>query len=71
VVTCAQLRTLRLPVLVLRGEKTRPWYRLIAEAAADCIPGAESAVVPAARHMTIVENPSASADLILRFIARH
>jgi pimeloyl-ACP methyl ester carboxylesterase len=71
VVTCEQLRALQLPVLILRGEQTRPFYRLIAEAAADCIPGAESAVIPAARHMTIVENPSGSADLVTRFIARH
>ena len=71
VVTCEQLRELRLPVLVLRGERTRPFYRLVAAAAADCIPGAASAVIPAARHMTIVENPGGSADLIARFIARH
>jgi pimeloyl-ACP methyl ester carboxylesterase len=71
VVTCGQLRALRLPVLILRGEQTRPWYRVIAEATADCIPGAESAVIPAARHMAIVENPSASAGLVARFIERH
>jgi pimeloyl-ACP methyl ester carboxylesterase len=45
VVTCGQLRGLRLPVLILRGEQTRPWYRVVAEAAADCIPSAESAVI--------------------------
>jgi pimeloyl-ACP methyl ester carboxylesterase len=71
VVTCRQLRALRLPVLILRGQQTRPWYRIIAEAAADCIPGAEAAVIPAARHMAIVENPSGSAGLVARFIARH
>jgi pimeloyl-ACP methyl ester carboxylesterase len=71
VVTCGQLRALRLPVLVLRGEETRPWYRLIAEAAADCIPNAESAVIPGARHLAIVENPSGTVDLAARFMARH
>jgi len=35
------------------------------------LPGAASAVIPAARHMTIVENPGGTADLIARFIARH
>ena len=70
-VTCAQLRTLRLPVLILRGEQTRPWYRLIAEATAGCIPGAETAVIPAAGHMAIVENPSDTAGLVAGFIARH
>jgi len=71
VVTCDQLRALQLPVLIVRGEQTRPWYRLVAATAADCIPGAESAVIPAARHMSIVENPDGSADLIAGFIARH
>jgi pimeloyl-ACP methyl ester carboxylesterase len=70
-VTCRQLRRLRLPVLVLRGEQTRPWYRLIAQATANCIRGAEAAVVPAARHMTIVQNPSGTAGLVLSFIMRH
>jgi pimeloyl-ACP methyl ester carboxylesterase len=70
-VTCAQLRLLRLPVLVLRGEHTRRWYRLVAEAAATCVPGAEAAIVPDAGHMMIVENPSATAGPILSFIERH
>lgn len=71
VITCGQLRALGLPVLILRGEQTRPWYRVIAEAAAACIPSAEAAVIPAAGHMSIVENPSGSAALVARFIARH
>jgi pimeloyl-ACP methyl ester carboxylesterase len=71
VATCGQLRALRLPVLTLRGEQTRPWYRVIAQAAADGIPSAESAVIPAARHMAIVGNPGGSAGLPARFIARH
>ena len=70
-VTCGQLHGLRVPVLVLRGEQTRPWYRLIAEATANCIPGAETAVIPAARHMSIVTNPSGTASLVQSFIGRH
>ncbi|HEY7922119.1 MAG TPA: alpha/beta fold hydrolase [Vicinamibacteria bacterium] len=70
-VPCGRLRTLRLPVLILRGEQTRPWYRLIAEATASCIPDAESAIIPAAGHMAIVENPSGAAGLVAGFIARH
>lgn len=50
---------------------TRPWYRLIAEATANCIRGAETAVIPAARHMAIVKNPSGTASLVLSFIRRH
>jgi pimeloyl-ACP methyl ester carboxylesterase len=66
-----QLRRLRLPVLVLRGELTRSWYRLIAEATANCIRGAETAIIPAAGHMSIVKNPRGTASLVLSFIGRH
>jgi pimeloyl-ACP methyl ester carboxylesterase len=70
-VTCDEVRAMRLPVLVIRGERTRPWYRLIADAAAACIPGAEAAIVPDASHMVIVEQPAATATLIHRFLERH
>ena len=69
--TPEQLTPLRPPVLVLRGERTRPWYRLIAAAAAACLPGARIAIVPDAGHMAIVENPAATAALIEQFVARH
>ena len=70
-VTCEQITGLRVPVLVLRGERTRLWYRLIAEATASCIPGAESAQIADAAHMVIVEQPERTASLIRSFIARY
>jgi pimeloyl-ACP methyl ester carboxylesterase len=60
-----------MPVLILRGRNTRAWYRLIADAAARCISGAETALVAAAGHMTIVENPSDTAAAIGTFLERH
>jgi pimeloyl-ACP methyl ester carboxylesterase len=70
-VPCEQIGGLRLPVLVVRGERTRLWYRLIAEATASCIPGAESVQIADAAHMVIVEQPRRTAALIRRFIARY
>ena len=70
-VTCEQIGRLRLPVLVLRGERTRLWYQLIAEATASCIPDAKSAPIADAAHMVIVEQPRRTAELIRSFIARH
>lgn len=70
-VTCDQLRALSIPVLVLRGETTRPWFRLIAEATAGCLPQAESGVVPGVGHMSVVENPPATATRVANFISRH
>ena len=69
--TCEEVRELRVPVLVLRGERTRPWYRLIAEAASACIPGAQIAIIARAGHMAILENAAATATLVRGFIAQH
>jgi pimeloyl-ACP methyl ester carboxylesterase len=70
-VTCDQLQALRVPTLVLNGALTRNWFRLIGEAFKACIPGAEAGIIPGARHMTIVENPEATADLVIDFLSRH
>jgi pimeloyl-ACP methyl ester carboxylesterase len=70
-VTIDHLKTLRVPTLVLTGERTRPWYGLIADAVVSGIPGAERGVIPASAHMTIVENPPAAARLIRDFLLRH
>jgi pimeloyl-ACP methyl ester carboxylesterase len=68
-VTREQLTAIRAPTCVVTGERTRPWYRLIADAVAAAIPDARQAVVPACAHMTIVERPLASATPIRDFLA--
>jgi pimeloyl-ACP methyl ester carboxylesterase len=68
-IDCAQLRRLAVPALVLRGARTRPFYRLAAESAARCIPGARCDVIADAAHMAIVENPAATAQAIDTFVA--
>ena len=67
-VTREMLGTLRIPTLVLRGARTRLYYRLIADAMAGAIRGARDARIPGAGHMTIVENPDATASLLLDFL---
>jgi pimeloyl-ACP methyl ester carboxylesterase len=66
----AHLRGLRMPTLVVNGERTRPWYRLIGEVTAISIPGATRAVLPACGHMTIVEAPAATEALLRGFLTR-
>jgi pimeloyl-ACP methyl ester carboxylesterase len=69
-VTCDQLRQLTIPVLVLRGEHTRAWFRFISEGTVECLPHAEEGIIPAAGHMSIVENPTGAARLVGAFISR-
>jgi len=67
-VSCEALRELRMPTLVLNGERTRPFYRVVGERAAACIPRARRAWIPRAAHMTIVERPEETAALMLEFL---
>jgi len=68
-ITCAHLRTLRIPVLVLNGALSRPFYRFAASAATACMSGALTAEIPQSGHMAIVESPAATAALMLEFMA--
>jgi pimeloyl-ACP methyl ester carboxylesterase len=58
------------PTLVINGERTRPWYRLIGEVTAVSIQGATRATLAGCGHMTIVEAPSATAALLRDFLVR-
>jgi pimeloyl-ACP methyl ester carboxylesterase len=70
--TCAQLRELKVPALVVRGEKTRLNFRLGVEELLPCLPaGTELAVIPRGRHAWHADNPEDSAKAILAFIRRH
>jgi pimeloyl-ACP methyl ester carboxylesterase len=68
-VSPASLRGLRMPSLVVTGEQTRGFYRLIGEVSAAGIPGARLARLPGCSHMTIVEAPAAAAALLGGFLA--
>lgn len=70
-VTCDDLRALDVPVLVVTGQTTRPWYELIAFHTSACVPLAERATVPRASHMVIVERPAATAAVLARFFDAH
>jgi pimeloyl-ACP methyl ester carboxylesterase len=70
-ISCADLGTLRVPLTVTRGEFTRPYMRICAEAAHRCVPSSRLVVIPDARHAASVQNPIAFNDAILRFLAAH
>jgi pimeloyl-ACP methyl ester carboxylesterase len=69
-VSPVSLRGLRVPALVVNGEQTRGYYRLIGEVTGASIPGAKRVVVPGSGHMTIVEAPAETAALLQPFLAR-
>src|SRR4030095_11676283 len=58
-VTCADLGGLKMPVLLLQGEKTPRRYASIVDATHKCLPSAERATIPEAGHAMHAMNPAA------------
>ena len=70
-VMCGGLRSLQLPALVLYGAHTRPFFRVIAERAAACLPKGTLDAVPGCGHMSIVEDPGAVASRLRAFLVQN
>jgi pimeloyl-ACP methyl ester carboxylesterase len=56
------------PTLLMRGETTDPYLAMMLDGAARAIPGARTATVPAAGHLSPMEQPQAVAEIILEFL---
>ena len=69
-ISCAQLRGVQPVVAIARGERTRPFYRLIADTAAKCMPNSGHIVIPGATHLWPATNPSAFSETVLAFLAK-
>ncbi|WP_151702488.1 alpha/beta fold hydrolase [Nitrincola alkalilacustris] len=67
-ITTEQLNQLRIPVALLRGEKTRPLFRAVFDAASDAIHGVHARVIPDVGHMLPLEDPAAFVQLVRTFI---
>ena len=60
--------SLRMPVLVITGEKTIEIHRRINEELTKAIPRARSATIPAAGHGSPRENPQAFTEVVENFL---
>jgi pimeloyl-ACP methyl ester carboxylesterase len=63
-----KMRNLRMPVLVITGEKTVEIHRRIDEELSRLIPRARSATIPGAGHGSPRENPRAFTEVVLNFL---
>jgi pimeloyl-ACP methyl ester carboxylesterase len=68
--SCATLRGITLPTLVVSGEQSPRSRILIDEIIAKCINGSRLAVIPEAAHLMSYQNPAAFNDALLDFLAR-
>ncbi len=62
---------LRLPTLVVQGERSRPEAQRICELLSATIPGARNAVIPGAGHMSPLSHAAAVNAVIARHVQRH
>ncbi len=66
--TCEDLGRIDLPVLVLQGSETLPFFEASAGAVAGCLPNAETGVIEGATHGGPVSHSDAVRERILGFV---
>ena len=69
--TCTQLAEIKVPVAITKGEVTRPYFKMTAEAVSRCIPGAQLITVSGARHGAPAQSSGAFNEALLSFLAQH
>jgi pimeloyl-ACP methyl ester carboxylesterase len=67
-VTCEQLAQIQVPVALVRGELSRPLFRINADTASKCIPKSKLIIIPQARHLGPMQDPSAFNKIVLDFL---
>ena len=70
-ITCAQLRAISTPTLIVGAEFGMPYSRRIVDALASCIPGSCLLVTPGVTHFMSYQDPGEFNAAVLEFIARH
>jgi len=65
--TCADFGSLKMPVLLVTGERTSPRYKQILAAQGKCLPGASAVVIPGVGHAMMM-NPNAFNPALKNFM---
>lgn len=68
--TCDQLRQVKIPTLITYGADTTPFFRVAAQAAAECIPGAQLVPIQGGRHLAIIQQSDKFNAALLQFLAK-
>ncbi len=67
-ISCAQLALIAAPVVVARGELSRPVHRVVADGAGRCLPPGRLLVIPKTKHMWPSEEPEAFSRTLMTFL---
>ena len=68
-VTCADVAGLKMPVLLMQGEKTPRRFASIVDATHKCLPSAQRATIPDAGHAIHFGNPAAFEAVLVKFLS--
>lgn len=66
--TCADLAGLKMPVLLMQGQRTSPRLASIVEATQKCLPSAQNVVIPEAGHSMQRMNPAGVQSELVKFL---
>lgn len=69
-VTCEAFGSLKMPVLLVKGELTTPRFQTLVQQESKCLPSAEIVTIPKAGHPSPSMNPAAFKDAVLMFLDR-
>jgi pimeloyl-ACP methyl ester carboxylesterase len=65
----ARLQEIRVPALVVTGDAEIPYLRVVADALAYAIPGAQRLVIPGGGHLVNLSQPVAYNAAVMSFLA--
>jgi acyl-homoserine-lactone acylase len=66
--SCGDLTSVRMPTLLIRGERTGPLFHQTIDALAGCLPQSHQAVIPDAAHCVACDNPREYVHAVRRFL---
>jgi pimeloyl-ACP methyl ester carboxylesterase len=70
-ITCDALRGIRVPTLIVRGERTPRFFTAINAAVSECISGSRALIIPKASHAMSLDNPTEFNRAVMGFIGQH
>ena len=70
-VKCEDLKKIQAPVLLMKGEKTTPFFSTIIDEVDKCLANKEKITLPGATHGLQMENPGDFNKMVLAFIDKH
>ena len=70
-IKCEDIKKIQTPVLLMRGEKTTPFFITINDEISKCLTNKEIVVLPGATHGLQMENPADFNKIVLAFIDKH